>query len=211
MWALWMQSTFDCAPFTPIVRVSFWIDELDVVTGNELKYRHFGSFSHDDGASVQKKVVSADGNKFAETSSWNWKYSNILVNCCYQTCQKKKKPAHMETWKFSSRKRCLLNHVVLILALQVVLWGNTVFILGYVSQSVATGMVHSVLFVHRHDTTHLRSVFIVFLQDSVLQLDSRVIWSCDTFWKHTIWIFRSTWVERHVSKHLGLCKCFLNP
>lgn len=77
MWTIWIQRTFDCAPFAPIVRVSFWIDEFDVITGNELKYWHFG-------LSVMltvpqwKKIYSADGKKFAETSSQNkkiFKYS----------------------------------------------------------------------------------------------------------------------------------------
>lgn len=98
MCALCMQCTFDCASFALIVRVSFWIDEFDVVTSNELKYWHFGSFSHDDGG-------SAGGKKSADPSSWNWKYSNILVNCFHQTCQKKKEACPHGDLKFLFQRK----------------------------------------------------------------------------------------------------------
>lgn len=111
MWTIWMQCAFDCVPFASIVRLTLWIDEFDIITGNELKYRHFG-ISVTVTAPQWKKIYAANGNKFAETSSWNWKYSNILANYFLSKMFKEKEACPHGDLKFlfqqkmSSKPRC---------------------------------------------------------------------------------------------------------
>lgn len=70
-----------------------WIDEFDIIIGNELKYWHWVSIVTT-GAQWQK-IFSAASNKLVETSLWNWKHSNSLTNYFYQRCLKKN-PAPMK-------------------------------------------------------------------------------------------------------------------